>query len=303
MASLMFPDTLEPPRRFQYEANSFRFIVRKAIPGYFVQSEPPATLNPPRRPPAFGLKEHASPTRWKDLKDRIDLLQHSAPKNTRYIICWLARHGQAWHNMGTICQDNSSVFGWDNQTADPLLTPLGESQAKEVNNIWKGELQRSSDPIPLPTKLFCSPLSRALATMELTFEGVLLGKTNTRAPGERPLILEGLREVISPFTHDKRRSKTEILSMFPGIQIEDAFTERDELWSDAVSESDNRLKMRVTSTLDHIFGDCLGSTDTCISITTHSGVAMMILRIIGHRILPLRLGGVIPLVIKVTEDC
>ncbi|CAE6489356.1 unnamed protein product [Rhizoctonia solani] len=204
MPNLTFqaPDTLEPPRRFHYEA----------IPGFYIQSEPPATLNPVRRPPAFGLKEHASPTRWKDFKDCIDLLQHSAPEDTRYIVCWLARHGQAWHNMGTSTfQGNSSMSGWDNQTADPPLTPLGESQAKKLNNLWKAELQRSSDPIPLPTKLFCSPLSRALATMKITFEGLLLANANARTLGERPLVLEGLREVISPFTHDKRSSKTEIL--------------------------------------------------------------------------------------------
>ncbi|KAJ1308980.1 hypothetical protein OPQ81_004662 [Rhizoctonia solani] len=295
MHSSQLTRTFESARRFQYEA----------VPSFFVQSEAPATLNFPRRPLAFGLKEHASSTRWRDLKDRINLLQQSAPEGTRYIICWLARHGQAWHNMNaTIHQADPGIFGWDTLKADPPLTPLGESQAKELNDLWKAELQRGhgGDPVPLPTKLFCSPLSRALATMEITFEGVLLDKSNIRAPGGRPLVLEGLREVISPFTHDKRSSKTEILQLFPGVQTEDSFTEEDELWDPTVSESDSELKKRVKSTLDHIFGEYLGSTDTSISITTHSGVAMMILRIVGHRILPLRLGGVIPLVIKVTED-
>ncbi|CAE6505747.1 unnamed protein product [Rhizoctonia solani] len=216
MPSPELADNAEPPRRFQYEA----------IPGFFVQSEPPATLNPPRRPLAFGLKDHTSPTRWRDLRDHIDHLQQSAPDDTRYIICWLARHGQAWHNMtAALFPENLGTRGWDSQTADPPLTPFGEMQAKEVNDLWKAELQRSGDPIPVPTKLFCSPLSRALATMELTFEGVPLDKTNERSPRERPMVLEGLRETLSPFPHDKRSSKTKILDSFPGVQIEGSFTE------------------------------------------------------------------------------
>lgn len=75
------------------------------------------------------------------------------------------------------------------------------------------------------------------------------------------------------------------------------------------------------ATLDHIFGNLLESSDTCmyaqwrerraadktsfaidkvISITAHSGIASMILRIIGHRSYPLPAGGVVPVVIKVT---
>ncbi|CAE6511129.1 unnamed protein product [Rhizoctonia solani] len=253
MSSSTFTST--SPRRFQYEA----------ITGLFVQSEPPTTLNLSRRLnlPAFGLKEHASPTRWRDLKGYVDLLRRSAPENTRYIVCWLARHGQAWHNMGVNASpENASIPEWDSQTADPPLTRLGERQSKALNNLWKAELGRNGDPIPLPTKLFCSPLSRALATMELTFGEFLLGDPNTRAPGERPLVLEGLREFLSPFPHDKRSSKSEILHSFPGVQIEGSFTEEDELWDDTAHESDSQLEARVLSTLDHIFGHCIESTDT-----------------------------------------
>ncbi|CAE6383942.1 unnamed protein product [Rhizoctonia solani] len=211
-----------------YEAANSTGIGAKsrAVPGFFVQSEPPTALSLPKRPPAFGLKEYESPTRWRDLKDRVDLLQKSAPEGTRYIVCWLARHGQAWHNVcATTSQDNPPTSGWDNQTADPPLTPLGENQAKEMNNLWKTELQRSEDPIPLPTKLFCSPLSRALATMELTFGEFLLDNAIMRTLDKRPLVLEGLREALSPFTHDKRSSKAEILVQFPGVQIGSSFTE------------------------------------------------------------------------------
>ncbi|CAE6411263.1 unnamed protein product [Rhizoctonia solani] len=206
-------------RRFQYEA----------IPGIFVHSEPPATLSVSRPLSAFGLKEYASATRWRDMKDRIAHLQRLEPRDTRYIVCWLARHGQAWHNMNTfVGRDNTDTIGWDGHTADPPLTPLGEAQAKDVNSLWKAEIQQAHEEVFVdfkPTRLFCSPLTRALATMELTFEGFLLDEVAARAPEQRPLVLEGLREVMSPFTHDKRSSKSEILSRFPGVQIEDSFTE------------------------------------------------------------------------------
>jgi hypothetical protein len=39
-----------------------------------------------------------------------------------------------------------------------------------------------------------------------------------------------------------------------------------------------------------------------ISITTHSGVAMAILRIIGYREYPLPSGGVYPIVVKVIDQ-
>lgn len=55
-------------------------------------------------------------------------------------------------------------------TADPELTALGESQARSAHNAWESEL---ASKIPLPEKLYCSPLTRALRTAKMTFDGIL----------------------------------------------------------------------------------------------------------------------------------
>lgn len=49
---------------------------------------------------------------------------------------------------------------------DPLLTPLGESQARDAHKAWKAETPAG---IPTPEKCFCSPLRRALDTWKDTF--------------------------------------------------------------------------------------------------------------------------------------
>lgn len=65
--------------------------------------------------------------------------------------------------------------------ADPLLTPLGEDQAREACQTWKEEREAG---IPIPDRVYCSPMTRALQTCRLTFNGVL------DLAQKRPLILE-----------------------------------------------------------------------------------------------------------------
>lgn len=53
--------------------------------------------------------------------------------------------------------------------ADPRLTAVGEGQAVTIREAWSVE---KTAGIPLPEKLYCSPLNRALKTCELMFEGI-----------------------------------------------------------------------------------------------------------------------------------
>ncbi|CAE6520537.1 unnamed protein product [Rhizoctonia solani] len=242
----------------------------ETVTGFFIQSDGPAT--PQAHPPAFGLASRTSSTYWKEFEASIKSLQQSAPKGVRYVVCWLARHGQGWHN---VCVDKYGIDEWETHWSklngnrdmtwgpDAKLTPLGETQAKEVNALWKEELSRPGDPVPLPTKLFSSPLARALATLDLTFKDILPNGEDIDDP-RKPLVLE------------------------------------DELWSETVSESDREFGSRMKATLDHIFKDLLEETDTFISITAHSGVAAAILRLVGHPSYPLPGGGVVPVVIRAT---
>src|SRR5712671_2130473 len=64
--------------------------------------------------------------------------------------------------------------------ADPRLTAIGEEQARNAHAAWRREINRG---VPVPQTFYCSLLSRALRTLELTFEGIL--PTNLK-----PIILE-----------------------------------------------------------------------------------------------------------------
>lgn len=55
-------------------------------------------------------------------------------------------------------------------TADPILTPLGEEQARTAHAAWKTEL---ANGLTLPQKFYCSPMARALRTHTITFDGIL----------------------------------------------------------------------------------------------------------------------------------
>ena len=57
-------------------------------------------------------------------------------------------------------------------TADPDLTEMGEKQAIAARRAWEEEL---SCQMPLPQRLYCSPLTRAIRTNILTFEGIITG--------------------------------------------------------------------------------------------------------------------------------
>jgi broad specificity phosphatase PhoE len=47
---------------------------------------------------------------------------------------------------------------------------LGEDQAKAAHDAWKQE--RKFD-IPIPGKLYCSPLTRAIHTNKITFDSII----------------------------------------------------------------------------------------------------------------------------------
>lgn len=74
-------------------------------------------------------------------------------------------------------------------SADPELTALGESQAVAAHETWKSEFEFG---LPIPGQLYCSPLTRALQTYEITFHGIL--------PNDKhPVVLEVKRSSLRPF--------------------------------------------------------------------------------------------------------
>ncbi|KAG8792078.1 hypothetical protein FRC12_007267 [Ceratobasidium sp. 428] len=290
-----------------FKGETFSYEV---IPGYFVQTD--ITTDPAKigaNPPAFGLIANTSETYWSDFKASISKLQNEAPGNVKYAVFWFGRHGQGWHNVaesfyGTEAWDDywSKLDGDGNMTwgPDAELTDLGKQQAQLAHNTWVTELAKK-DPVPLPTKLFSSPMSRAASTLDITFNGVLLD-VKGRHDIVQPYVMEGLREVIGVHTCDKRRTKKYIHKTYSDFCIEPGFTEEDELWTADHRETDQEADIRLKAALDTIFGRLLSKHDTFISVTAHSGAINTALRVLGHRPYSLPTGGVIPVVIKATQN-
>lgn len=127
---------------------------------------------------------------------------------------------------------------------DGEISPLGVKQAEKVHDLWKRE---SYAHIPIPTRVFSSPLSRAAHTLRITFSGLMDLQKHP------PMIMEGLRERIGVHTCDLRSSKSEIHRAFPEFVFEDGFVEEDVLWKADVREKDDEKDARLKTVLDSIF--------------------------------------------------
>lgn len=112
-----------------------------------------------------------------------------------------------------------------------------------------------------------------------------------------PTIKELIREGISTHTCDHRSNKTYIHDLFPTWSIESSFTETDELWNGITEESSSAQDYRSKIALDEIFSSSSKDAEV-ISITTHSGEAGSLLRVLGHRSFSLVTGAVIPVFVK-----
>ncbi|KAH7919281.1 phosphoglycerate mutase-like protein [Leucogyrophana mollusca] len=249
-------------------------IAYETVTGFFVQDNTKFV----ELPAHFGLIDDSS-TRWSTFSKRIDHLNAIADPGTCYKVLFLGRHGEGFHNVG---QAKHGTKAWDDYWSklngdgelvwgpDPELTATGEGQGRMAHAAWATELPFG---IPLPENLYCSPLTRAIRTNILTFEGLI------DAVGPKTVVLENLREENGVHTCDKRRTLTYIKDAFPQLAVEDGFTEDDELWKPHVRETHAELDTRAKAMLDNVFGHSKGQ---CISITAHGGIIGAILRVVGH---------------------
>ncbi|KAK2464592.1 hypothetical protein APHAL10511_003381 [Amanita phalloides] len=264
------------------------------VPGFFVQDDcDPATL--PAIPPRFGLRDN-SDQRWATLIDHLKSLNESAHPGTSYILFFLGRHGQGYHNVG---YEKYGMNAWDEYWSklntdgeirwgpDAELTQLGLDQARGARDAWRAE---RAFGIPLPDRMYCSPLTRALRTHEITFGDAI--------PARKTLVLEMCREENGVHTCDKRRTRTYIHEMFPLYEIEQGLTEEDELWSPDVRESTNELVVRARRVLDTVFGDAEKEGPGVVAITAHAGFIRAFMRALGRVTGDLHTGGVLPVVVK-----
>ncbi|KAH8637851.1 phosphoglycerate mutase-like protein [Alternaria alternata] len=220
-------------------------------------------------------RKHA--TQWQRLAHYLSTLNKKAPRNERYTLFFMGRHGEGFHNaaesyFGTPAWncywselDGNGTVTW----ADAQLTEPGIEQAKVVNTFWKHLIK--DEKISPPETFYTSPLHRCLDTAKLNFEGVPLPRKNPFVP----VVKEFLREGISAHTCDRRHSKSYIKKNFPGFKFEKGFAEEDPYWTELFAEPRANQDARSKAVLDDIISN---DDSTYISITSHSGEIGSLLR-------------------------
>ncbi|KAJ4488472.1 histidine phosphatase superfamily [Lentinula aciculospora] len=245
-------------------------------------------------PVRFGLLDDSN-DRWFKLWQKVRTMNEKADDQTSYKVFILGRHGEAFHNVG---EAKYGTQAWDDYWSklngdgeiiwgpDPMLTALGEEQARMVNQEWKNE---STFGLSVPISRYCSPLTRATKTCLLTFDGL---PTSANHP---VVIVENCREEYGVHSCDKRNSRTWISNHLPAFVFEQDFTEDDQIWTATERETHAHAAIRVKSVLDWIFNT---DDNDFISITTHGGVINGLLTAVGRKHYALPTGGVLPIIIK-----
>lgn len=221
-------------------------------------------------------------------------MNSTCSESISYKVLFLGRHGEGSHN---VAEFKYGTKAWDEKWAllngdgeltwgpDPRLTAIGEEQARSAHAAWEREIHRG---VPIPQKYYCSPLTRAIRTLELTFVDVLPAHI-------KPLIVENCREDIGEHTCDKRRTRTELHSDFPGFAFEEGLEEEDVLWSPE-RETEESVESRAKLFLDRVFEN--DRDDDYISVTAHCGWINALLRVIGQGNYSLPTGGLIVVIVK-----
>ncbi|KAF9459983.1 phosphoglycerate mutase-like protein [Collybia nuda] len=256
------------------------------VSGCFVQDDGLAT-GVPAIPPRFGLIDD-SPERWTRFVAHIDQLKNTSDSNTKHKVIFFGRHGEGFHNVAIDkYQHQAWIHYWakldgDGEIVwgpDPELTAIGVGQAISAHEAWKAELPFG---IPHPEKFYTSPLTRAMKTCEITFDGILPDDKR------RAIVIENCREHNGAYTCDKRRTKSYIQQMFPLFDVEPDFSEEDTLWDENVREAKKHLTERARKVLDYIFEN---DEETFISITAHIGIIRSFWECLGRSPYELPTGG------------
>ncbi|KAK4633966.1 putative phosphoglycerate mutase [Fulvia fulva] len=288
-------------------SDSAGYINYTTITGSFLQDEPTTNASTFNYTLSnFGLIDRSYPategltanlTQWQKFERQVDALNAAAPLNTVYKVLFMGRHGQGYHNAA---ESYYRTPAWNcywaqlkgNATPhweDAQLTSDGILQAQIAHNFWKHEIEVQK--IPYPQSYYTSPLSRCLATANLTFAGLDLPVYYSFVP----TVEELLREGISIHTCDHRSNRTYIEATYPDFEIEQGLNEYDELWNGVTAEPDSAHEKRMLTLLDGVFTN---DDHTWISLTSHSGTIGTILDVIGHQSFSLATGSVIPVLVE-----
>ncbi|VEU21938.1 DEKNAAC102895 [Brettanomyces naardenensis] len=287
----------------------------EAIQGFFKQSDPDTDDS------TFDfIEEHLGLAMgsWDGLKSRLSQLNRDSEPSESYKLIFFARHGQGNHNrivdlygadmwnqkfavMTSTILPSGEKITW---APDPDLTEKGRAQAEETHEAIVREIKRG---LPLPSKLFCSPLRRAATTQMITWRGLTLCREeddeSLLLTGKRqhPIFKESLRETIGRNLCDKRKSKADIASHFVpwGFKFEEGFREEDPLFANDSRESMIEQSLRADSFLQELFEE--NPDDEVIYTTSHAAEIRAFINATGHRLFSIPTAGIIPMVIKGTR--
>lgn len=203
-----------------------------------------------RRPDQLQGHLHRPPRRGLPCAPR------SASRSPRRIPAHAARLHPAFRPADNQAQSFYGTPAWNcywslqsgdgnNTWNDAELTQLGIAQAEENNAAWKTQIESG---VPLPQKLYSSPMRRSTATLNITWCVVPSSLSARSAPlmctsprphrrsdillnhkGFTPVIKEHFRESIGLHTCDERSNKTVIAGLYPTWEFEPSFTHNDQL--------------------------------------------------------------------------
>lgn len=289
--------------------NRNAYLTFKTLTGFFQQDN--AQTNPSTflyNKTNFGLIKRSYPsdknthastlTDWQRFDAYLRGLNRHSARNVDYKLLFIGRHSEGYHNAeesyaGTPAwncyfaeQPGNTTVTWE----DAALTPFGRSQALVANNFWRHEIEQQK--IETPQSFYTSPLDRCLSTAQLTFSNLPL----PRQYSFKPVVKELLREGISIHTCDRRSSRQYIQGAYPHFAFESTFQDTDHLWNGITAETSSAQDYRSKVVLDDIFSH---DASSIISITSHSGEAASLLRVLGHQPFSLVTGAIIPVFVEV----
>lgn len=170
-----------------------------------------------------------------------------------------------------------------------MLTDNGYVQIHKLSESWKKQIYFNN--ASLPQLCYGSPMRRCLQTYNHMRSSILNGT-------KVPLIKEFTRETYGIYSQNRRHNKTYIEGVSPDYKFQNGFYEQDELWKDDKDETSKYGEYRATVLFNDIFSS--DSTDI-ISIKTHYGTILSMLKVLEHRMLSLETGQMIPVLIKASD--
>ncbi|KAF3933127.1 hypothetical protein ABW19_dt0202360 [Dactylella cylindrospora] len=284
-----------PEREPIFNYSVVRDIFAQSLPEYLIDEH---EFNENYKVKNFGLLLHTPNDEpdWKAFVEKVKELNSNAEPDVTYKVLYLARHGEVktWgHPM------------WDRELAvrneyeglvygpDPDLTETGKGEAREINQIWKTQITKYGlyHAGAMPQRFYCSPFTRAVRTLEKTWDDIVLNLPD--AP--RVAVRENFRETIGRHSCDKRGKMSVLKEKFQFVDVEEGMADGDEIWTEIREDETEPMDARLRYGLDNIF---LEAGETFISITAHSGCLRSVLRVVGHRLFTLETSKMIPVIVK-----